>query len=141
MWIDPETGIESSVIHREEGITFRIWDAEYVAKGWKFEDVPQTFKDEMVTNQDGMALSKELPIGDYLVQQVTKDHTNWAVKDFSFTIAAKENGDSETKTIDLVNKPTLNRFRIEKVDVETGKTIKKAGTKFKVRDEKGNLVT
>ena len=141
LWIDPETGIESSVIHREEGIAFRIWDAEYVAKGWKFEDVPQVFKDEMVTNRDGVALSKELPIGDYLVQQVTKDQTNWAVKDFSFTITAKENGEPEIKTIDLVNKPALNRFRIEKVDAETGKTIKKAGTKFKVRDEKGNLVT
>ncbi len=141
LWIDPDTSIESSVIHREQGVVFRIWDAQYAGKGWKFEDVPELFRDTLTTNQEGAAQSKELPVGEYLVQQATKDNTNWAVKDFTITITAKENGDPETKTIDLVNKPAQNRFAIEKVDAESGKPVKEAGIQFQVRDEKGRLVT
>ncbi len=141
LWIDPDTGIESSVIQREEGIVFRVWDTEYADAGWKFEDVPAIFKDEITTNKEGIALSKELPIGKYLVQQITKDKTNWAIKDFHFDISAKANGEPEVKNLDIVNKPVLNRFRIEKIDAETKQPIKQGGIKFKVRDKDGNIIT
>lgn len=141
LWIDQDTGIGSSEIHKEEGVVFRIWDAEYADKGWKFEDVPAIFKDQMTTDKDGLVLTKELPVGEYLVQQVTKDKTNWAIKDFYFTITAKANGDPEIKTIDIVNKPTMNRFSIVKVDKETGRIIKEAGVKFRIQDEKGKIIT
>lgn len=130
---------ESLVFDREEGVVFRVWDSRYQQAGWTFEDVPSLFKDEITTNAQGEAKTKDLPVGHYIVQQVTKDKNHWAVEDFEIDIEDKE---TTTQPITIIgNVTTEKRIKIVKVDAETGETVKVAGTQFQIKDAEGNLVT
>ncbi|MBC6679548.1 SpaA isopeptide-forming pilin-related protein [Zhenpiania hominis] len=129
---------ESIVFDREAGVVFRVWDADYYMAGWNFEDVPTMFKDEITTDQNGEAGTKDLPVGEYLVQQVTTDQNHWKVKDFFVDIEDKT---TTTKPITVIgNKTTEVPVKFIKIDAETEKVVRIAGIQFQVYDREGNLI-
>lgn len=131
---------ESLVFDREEGVVFRVWDSKYQQAGWTFEEVPDFFKDEITTNTQGEAKTKDLPVGHYIVQQVTKDKNHWAVEDFEIDIEDKE---TTTQPITIIGNKTATQewLKIIKVDADTDKPVEVAGTQFQIKDSEGNIMT
>lgn len=129
---------ESLVFDREEGVVFRVWDYSYYDNRWDYEDVPDLFKDEITTNAQGEAKTKDLPIGHYVVQQVTKDKNHWAVDDFEIDITDKE---TTTQPVTIIGNKTADvKMKIVKVDADTGNPVEVAGVQFQIKDANGNIV-
>ena len=113
----------------EEGAVFCIYEERFGS----YEDAPDFWKDEIVTDEEGYGGTGLLPYGDYIVTQRAGAEGTKMAEDF--TVAIRE----DLKTYRFtVNNPNYSvPVDIIKTDEETGETIKSEGTKYKVR----NMVT
>ena len=128
--IDPDEqdpGGNTGIIEQPEaGAKFQI----YLKSAGSYENAKDTERDILVTDSDGMALSKDLPYGRYVVHQIEGMEGQSFAPDF--TVFIREN--EQTYSYILNNDSITGRVRIEKHDAETGKIIPLSGVGFKVRD-------
>lgn len=128
--IDPDEqdpGGNTGIIEQPEaGAKFQI----FLKSAGSYDNAKATERDILVTDSDGMALSKDLPYGRYVVHQIEGMEGQSFVPDF--TVFVREN--EQTYSYILNNNTITGRVRIEKHDAETGKIIPLSGVGFKVRD-------
>ncbi|MCU7378899.1 SpaA isopeptide-forming pilin-related protein [Clostridiales Family XIII bacterium ASD5510] len=129
-WKDTDDPHQSNVLKPEPKITFRVYSYAYDQAGYSYDKIPDFWKAEIITNEKGYALTKDLPYGKYIVEQITRDNTNWKVSNFYVDIAE----DTITKEFNIVNEPKYLPIKLQKVDAETDKAIPLADTKFKIRN-------
>jgi len=124
---EQDPGGNTGIIEQPEaGAKFQI----YLKSAGSYENAKDTERDILVTDSDGMALSKDLPYGRYVVHQIEGMEGQSFAPDF--TVFIREN--EQTYSYILNNDSITGRVRIEKHDAETGKIIPLSGVGFKVRD-------
>ncbi len=110
----------------EVGAEFEV----YLKSAGSYENAKETERDILVCDENGFAETKDLPYGEYVVEQ-TK---GWDGKELlaPFTIFVSEDGRVYRFLIN--NAPYEALIEIIKKDAETGKIIPAAGIGFKVRN-------
>lgn len=128
---DGETGIETP----EKGAKFQI----YLASAGSFENAADHERDVLVITEDGLAKSKPLPYGRYIVSQLSGWEGTEHAKDFVVSIDEHD----KTYTYIINNATITSKIRIEKRDSETGKLIPAASSAigFQIKDPDGHLIT
>lgn len=108
-----------------------------------------TVYDVVTTNEDGLATTKYLPFGEYLVRETVTPKDYYTNPDFTVSITKDhseyENEEDQVKKVVLNNRPVETQLKLVKQDEETGKTVSLNSTSFKiVADEDildgGNIV-
>lgn len=94
--------------------------------------------DVLTTNENGIAVSKELAYGTYIVEQTKGAQDTENVPSFTFTVSQ---ANQDMKYYHINNKPLETYVKIVKKDAESGKTVALAGATFKIKDADGNYVT
>ena len=119
---DGSTKIETP----EVGAEFEV----YLKAAGSYENAGETERDILVCDENGFAETKDLPYGEYVVEQ-TK---GWDGKELlaPFTVFVSEDGRVYRFLIN--NAPYEAFIEIVKKDAETGKVIPAAGIGFKVRN-------
>ena len=119
---DGSTKIETP----EKGAEFEV----YLKAAGSYENAEETERDILVCDENGFAETKDLPYGEYVVEQ-TK---GWDDKELlaPFTVFVSEDGRVYRFLIN--NAPYEAFIEIVKKDAETGKVIPAAGIGFKVRN-------
>ena len=102
----------------------------YLKAAGSYENAEETERDILVCDENGFAETKDLPYGEYVVEQ-TK---GWDGKELlaPFTVFVSEDGRVYRFLIN--NAPYEAFIEIVKKDAETGKVIPAAGIGFKVRN-------
>lgn len=110
----------------EVGAEFEV----YLKAAGSYENAKETERDILVCDEHGFAETKDLPYGEYVVEQ-TK---GWDGKELlaPFTVFVSEDGQVYRFLIN--NAPYEALIEIIKKDAETGKIIPAAGIGFKVRN-------
>lgn len=110
----------------EVGAEFEV----YLKAAGSYENAEETERDILVCDENGFAETKDLPYGEYVVEQ-TK---GWDGKELlaPFTVFVSEDGQVYRFLIN--NAPYEALIEIVKKDAETGKVIPAAGIGFKVRN-------
>lgn len=110
----------------EVGAEFEV----YLKAAGSYENAKETERDILVCDEHGFAETKDLPYGEYVVEQ-TK---GWDGKELlaPFTVFVSEDGRVYRFLIN--NAPYEALIEIVKKDAETGKVIPAAGIGFKVRN-------
>lgn len=99
-------------------------------------DEDGTIIEELITDKDGIAISKELPINKkYFVKEV-ETNENYVLDEEEKEVSLKED---TTEEILIVNRLKKGKIRIKKVD-ETNENIYLSKVKFQVLDENKNLI-
>ena len=132
---DLEASGGSGVIEQpEEGAKFQI----YLASAGSYDAAKESERDILITDSDGIAVSKDLPYGLYRVHQVEGMEGQAFVDDF--TVYIHEDGQTYSY---IINNQSINSLiRVEKRDAETGNIIPAAGIGFQIRDlSTGELVS
>lgn len=108
-----------------------------------------TVYDVVTTNEDGLATTKYLPFGEYLVRETVTPKDYYTNPDFTVSIikdhSEYENEEDQVKKVVLNNRPVETQLKLVKQDEETGKTVSLNSASFKiVADEDildgGNIV-
>ncbi|MCQ6379263.1 MSCRAMM family protein [Bacillus cereus] len=109
-----------------------------VGAKFKIEDLNGKIVGELVTNEEGEVISKDLPIGNYTLVEVEAPKGYELLKD---KIAVKIEKDAEVE-IEIGNKKLpdpMGKMKLVKVDI-SDKNKKLAGAKFHIEDAKGKVV-
>ncbi|MEB9005582.1 SpaA isopeptide-forming pilin-related protein [Bacillus cereus] len=109
-----------------------------VGAKFKIEDLNGKIVGELVTNEEGEAISKDLPIGNYTLVEKEAPKGYELLKD---KIAVKVEKDAEVE-IEIGNKKLpdpMGKMKLVKVDI-SDKNKKLAGAKFHIEDAKGKVV-
>ncbi len=109
-----------------------------VGAKFKIEDLNGKIVGELVTNEEGEAISKDLPIGNYTLVEKEAPKGYELSKD---KIAVKVEKDAEVE-IKIGNKKlpdSMGKMKLVKVDI-SDKNKKLAGAKFKIEDLNGKIV-
>ncbi|MCU5616974.1 SpaA isopeptide-forming pilin-related protein [Bacillus cereus] len=109
-----------------------------VGAKFKIEDLNGKIVGELVTNEEGEAISKDLPIGNYTLVEKEAPKGYELSKD---KIAVKVEKDAEVE-IKIGNKKLpdpMGKMKLVKVDI-SDKNKKLAGAKFHIEDAKGKVV-
>ncbi|MCQ6306708.1 MSCRAMM family protein [Bacillus cereus] len=132
-WNKPSTGkikikkVDSNNVNKKlVGAKFHIEDSNKKVVG------------ELVTNEEGEAISKDLPIGNYTLVEIEAPKDYELLKD---KIAVKVEKDAVVE-IKIGNKKLpdpMGKMKLVKVDI-SDKNKKLAGAKFKIEDSKGKIV-
>ena len=126
---DGSTQIETP----EVGATFEV----YLTSAGSYENARETERDTLVCDQDGFAISKELPYGVYTVHQTVGAEETELMKDFSVFIS--QNGQTYKYLIN--NAPYSAYLKVVKADKETGVTIPLSGAGFEIYNAAEEKVT
>ncbi|AIE34455.1 MSCRAMM family protein [Bacillus thuringiensis] len=105
---------------------------------FKIEDLNGKIVAELVTNEEGEVISKDLPIGNYTLVEVEAPKGYELLKD---KITVKIEKDAEVE-IEIGNKKLpdpMGKMKLVKVDI-SDKNKKLAGAKFHIEDAKGKVV-
>ncbi|KLA03675.1 hypothetical protein B4158_2468 [Bacillus cereus] len=105
---------------------------------FKIEDLNGKIVGELVTNEEGEVISKDLPIGNYTLVEVEAPKGYELLKD---KITVKIEKDAEVE-IEIGNKKLpdpMGKMKLVKVDI-SDKNKKLAGAKFHIEDAKGKVV-
>ncbi|MCQ6401833.1 SpaA isopeptide-forming pilin-related protein [Bacillus cereus] len=109
-----------------------------VGAKFKIEDLNGKIVGELVTNEEGEAISKDLPIGNYTLVEIEAPKGYELSKD---KITVKIEKDAEVE-IEIGNKKLpdpMGKMKLVKVDI-SDKNKKLAGAKFHIEDAKGKVV-
>ncbi len=126
------TGIETP----EDGAVFQV----YLTSAGSYDNAATTERDILTTDENGYAITKDLPYGVYTVHQVSGWDGRDLVSDFTVYVE-KDSKDRDPYWYILNNGYYEGYIKIVKVDSETGETIPYAGAGFQIYDPDGNLVT
>ena len=118
----------------EAGAMFQL----YLSSAGSYDAAKDSERDLLVTDENGVALSKDLPYGRYTVHQIEGREGQAFVPDFTVFISS----DGHLYSYILNNQTITSFIRVEKRDAETGKIIPAAGIGFQVRDlTSGELIS
>lgn len=126
---DGSTQIETPEI----GAAFEI----YLSSVGSYESAKDSERDLLVCDENGFAISKELPYGTYTVKQTKGWNGRELMKPFEVQICT----DGETYRYIINNAQFEAYLKVVKVDAETGNAIAYAGAGFRILDSAGNPVT
>lgn len=124
--------------------TFKL-KSEVDHVGW---DNATTY-DAITTGEDGWAITKDLPYGEYLVRETVTPKDFYTNPDFTVSITQDtseiKKDEDKVKNVILNNRPVETQLKLVKQDEETGKTVSLNSASFKiVADEDildgGNIV-
>ena len=124
-----EDGNAGMVERPEAGAVFEI----YLASAGSFGAAKESERDVLITDADGMQVSKELPYGRYVVHQRSAGEAGAdkaLVPDFTVFISQ----DGKTYSYILNNDSITARARVEKRDAISGKLVPIGGTGYRIRD-------
>ncbi len=105
---------------------------------FKIEDSKGKIVGELVTNEEGEAISKDLPIGNYTVVEVEAPKGYELLKD-NITVKIEKDAVVEIKIGNKKLPDPMGKMKLVKVDI-SDKNKKLAGAKFKIEDSKGKIV-
>ena len=119
-------GNTTDFVTPEENAIFRV----YLKAAKSYENAIETERTEITTNAHGYAITKELPYGTYVVEQIAGAEGKELLKPFEVNITEQD------KTYNyFVNNATFEAdIEIVKKDATTGKTIPASGIGFKVKN-------
>ena len=107
-----------------EGVTFKIYDEE------------NNEVETLITNKNGEAVTKKLPIGKkYTIKEISTNSMYELTKETQVIELEK----SEIKTITIENEHKKGQIKVIKVDKDN-KEIKLKGVKFEILDKEGKIV-
>lgn len=111
--------------------TFKLkYEVDHV--GWD----NATVYDVVTTNEDGLATTKYLPFGEYLVRETVTPKDYYTNPDFTVSITKDhseyENEEDQVKKVVLNNRPVETQLKLVKQDEETGKTVSLNSASFKI---------
>ncbi|PER82741.1 SpaA isopeptide-forming pilin-related protein [Bacillus cereus] len=114
-----------------------------VGAKFKIEDSKGKIVGELVTNEEGEAISKDLPIGNYTVVEVEAPKGYELLKD-NITVKIEKDAEVEIKIGNKKLPDPMGKMKLVKVDI-SDKNKKLAGAKFHIEDLNkkvvGELVT
>ena len=108
-----------------------------------------TVYDTITTGEDGWAITKDLPYGEYLVRETVTPKDFYTNPDFTVSITQDtseiKKDEDKVKKVILNNRPVETQLKLVKQDEESGKTVSLNSASFKiVADEDildgGNIV-
>ena len=119
----------------EPGAEFAV----YLRKAGSYEAAREFERDDLTTDQNGYAMTKPLPYGIYMLEQVS-GKAGYEIKGpIVFEIDGTESL-VNPPPLTLNDRPILYRLRLVKTDAETGLPIALARTSFKLKDAEGKYV-
>jgi SrtB family sortase len=122
-------GNAGAVQQPEAGARFEV----YLRSAGSFSAAKESERDILITDADGIAASKRLPYGRYIVHQTAagvEGENKAFVPDFTVYISS----DGQVLSYILNNDAITGYLRVEKRDAQSGKLIPVAGAGYKVRD-------
>lgn len=125
---DGSTQIETP----EAGAEFQV----YLKSAGSYENANPDERDILVCDENGYAITKELPYGTYVIHQTKGWEGNELLPDFERFISENE----KTYRVIANNAKFDSYLKIVKTDAETGKQIAYAGAGFQIYDPDGKLV-
>ncbi|KMQ25626.1 SpaA isopeptide-forming pilin-related protein [Bacillus cereus] len=105
---------------------------------FKIEDSKGKIVGELVTNEEGEAISKDLPIGNYTLVEKEAPKGYELLKD-NITVKIEKDAVVEIKIGNKKLPDPMGKMKLVKVDI-SDKNKKLAGAKFKIEDSKGKIV-
>ncbi|MCU4714924.1 SpaA isopeptide-forming pilin-related protein [Bacillus cereus] len=117
-----------------------ISDKNKKLAGAKFhiEDSKGKIVGELVTNEEGEVISKDLPIGNYTLVEVEAPKGYELLKD-KITVKIEKDAEVEIKIGNKKLPDPMGKMKLVKVDI-SDKNKKLAGAKFHIEDAKGKVV-
>ncbi|HDR8112040.1 TPA: choice-of-anchor A family protein [Bacillus cereus] len=108
--------------------------------GAKFhiEDSNKKVVGELVTNEEGEAISKDLPIGNYILVEIEAPKDYELLKE-KITVKIEKDAVVEIKIGNKKLPDPMGKMKLVKVDI-SDKNKKLAGAKFHIEDSKGKIV-
>ena len=120
-------GVEFTVKSQKDIEKYGSWEKAPIAKNANGEECAI-----LITDEKGYAVSERLPYGTYVVRETKVPDDKYKVPDFTVTI--KEDSD-EPQTWRVFNDTSFKSvLAIVKQDIETQKTVKISGAKFKIKN-------
>ena len=113
----------------EVGATFQI----FLEESGSYDTAQPTERDMLIINNDGFALSKDLPYGLYRVHQLSGWEGKAKIPDFF--VRVDEHG--KTYYFIINNKTFSSKIMVQKRDAETGELIAQSGTGYRLKDPSG----
>ena len=119
----------------EPGAEFRV----YLQKAGSYDNARDIERDYLVTDANGYAMTKALPYGVYVLEQI-KGKEGYEIKGpITFEIDGSESI-VNPPPLTLSDQPILYRLKFIKTDSVTGKTITLSNASFKLKDANGEYV-
>ena len=119
----------------EPGAEFRV----YLQKAGSYDNARDIERDYLVTDANGYAMTKALPYGVYVLEQV-KGKEGYEIKGpITFEIDGTESL-VNPPPLTLSDQPILYRLKFIKTDSVTGKIITLSNASFKLKDSNGEYV-
>lgn len=119
----------------EPGAEFRV----YLQKAGSYDNARDIERDYLVTDANGYAMTKALPYGVYVLEQV-KGKDGYEIKGpITFEIDGSESI-VNPPPLTLSDQPILYRLQFIKTDSKTGKVITLSNASFKLKDANGEYV-
>ncbi len=109
-----------------------------VGAKFKIEDSKGKIVGELVTNEEGEAISKDLPIGNYTLVEIEAPKDYELLKD-DITVKIEKDVVVEIKIGNKKLPDPMGKMKLVKVDI-SDKNKKLAGAKFHIEDSKGKIV-
>lgn len=126
---DGETQLETP----EAGAEFAV----FLKAAGSYDSAKTSERDYLICDENGYAVTKDLPYGIYTVHQTKSWDGRELLADFDVYIAK----DGQTYRYLANNRNFESYIKIVKVDVETGKVIPLAGAGFRLYRPDGSLIT
>ncbi len=118
----------------EEGAEFKIW----LKSAGSYENAVESERDYLIIDKHGFGISKELPYGTYIVEQISGKEGFEMLS--AFEVFIQEHAEIYSYIIN--NAPITALIDVVKKDATTGKVIPADGIGFKVRDlSTGEFIT
>lgn len=98
--------------------------------------------DTLITNKDGYAITKELPIGKYQIKEIKTDE-KYVIKEELIEVEIK---DGKITSVEIENEKIKGQIKINKVSAEDNKRNGKTkgfpiqGVEFEIKSEKGEII-
>ncbi|MES1050949.1 choice-of-anchor A family protein [Bacillus thuringiensis] len=105
---------------------------------FKIEDLNGKIVGELVTNEEGEVISKDLPIGNYTLVEVEAPKGYELLK-YKITVKIEKDAEVEIKIGNKKLPDPMGKMKLVKVDI-SDKNKKLAGAKFHIEDAKGKVV-
>ena len=120
-------GAEFTIKLKSDVERYGSWEAAPIAKNAQGKEAAV-----LVTDENGQAVSEELPYGEYIVRETKTPDDKYPVADFTVII---DEDSREPQPWRVFNDTTFEAaLKLVKLDAESGKTVQLAKTSFKIKD-------
>ena len=94
----------------EPGAVFQIYPTAYLS----YESSPERLKDKLITDEQGITTTKELPLGSYILHQITASKNTTLSADLTVNI----DEDLQTTSIPIENTVQKGKIEVKKTNTE-----------------------